>query len=166
VEATVIGRIFKVATVLLVTSLVAAGCNPLPGQSFIANLSGANEVPPILVPGSGTARLDVNGQTIRFNVQVFGMASNVTTAQIYGPAAPGVNAGVIVTLFSGSAPPPVNGVLVQGAFGPANIDPASGLSWNQFVDLLRSEQTYVNIHTTGNPAGEVRGQLRLLVGIE
>jgi hypothetical protein len=131
-------------------------------------MSGPNEVPPIFVTGSGAARLelDSHAQTIHFTVFANGMSSAVTAAQIHGPAGPGVTAGVIVTLFSGNAPPPVNGLLAQGTIGPASVDPASGLSWNQFTDLLKTEQTYVNIHTTGHPDGEVRGQLRLLTGIE
>jgi hypothetical protein len=161
-----IGRAFKVGAMLLVPSLILAGCTSTSIQIFVTNMQGANEVPPVFGPGSGTARLERDGQTIRFTVYAYGMPSAVTVAQIHGPAAPGVNAGVIVTLFSGNAPPPVNGLLVRGVFGPANIDPASGLSWNQFVDLLLAEQTYVNIQTTGNPAGEVRGQLRILTGIE
>lgn len=52
------------------------------------------------------------------------------------------------------------------SFDPSNINPASGITWSLLVDLMRHGNAYVNVHTTGNPAGEVRGQIRLRSGLE
>jgi hypothetical protein len=103
---------------------------------------------------------------MRYSISLFGMTSTVTAAHIHGPAGPGANAGIIVTLFSGSAAPPVNGQLTQGTFDESSINPASGVSWNQLRDLMGSGGVYVNVHTTAFPDGEVRGQVRSRVGAE
>ncbi len=153
------------ALIVLLSSLVLAGCGgTLAG--FEAFLNGANEVPPVAVSSTGRAAFEVDGQLARYSIDLFAMSSTVTAAHIHGPAGPGVNAGIIVTLFSGSAAAPVNGPLVQGTFGPSNINPASGVGWQQLVDLMGTGGVYVNVHTTAFPGGEVRGQVRVRAGLE
>lgn len=159
-------RGLRLALAVLAPALILAGCNPGGAVSFDAFMNGANEVPPVPAAGTGTATFDVEGQLARYHIRVFGMSSSVTVAHIHGPAVSGINAGIIVTLFGGSAPAPVDGTLVQGTFDPSNINPASGITWSLLLDLMRHGNAYVNVHTTGNPAGEVRGQIRLRSGLE
>lgn len=150
-------RALRLALVVLAPALILAGCNPGGAVSFDAFMNGANEVPPVPVTGTGTATFDVEGQLARYHIRLFGMSSAVTAAHIHGPAVSGINAGIIVTLFGGSAPAPVDGTLVN---------PASGITWSLLLDLMRHGNAYVNVHTMGNPAGEVRGQIRLRSGLE
>lgn len=151
---------------LLIPSLVLTACGGGTFATFAAAMNGANEVPAVTTNANGTATFDVQGQQARFIVTAFDMSSNVTAAHIHGPAGSGVNAGIIVTLFSGTAPAPVNGQLVQGTFGPSNIEPASGVVWDQLIELMRTGGAYVNVHTTAFPAGEIRGQIRIRTGLE
>ena len=70
---------------------------------------------------------------------------------IHGPAGPGTNVGVLVSLvpYHFPAPNPTNGGVIFGTF-----------HWptNQTSALLAGH-TYLNIHTVRFPGGEIRGQL-------
>lgn len=118
-------------------------------QAFDARLSGDKEVPQVDTEASGYAVmvLDNDMSTLYYRVTVSEIIS-VTAAHIHkGP--PGVSGGVIFPLFT------------SGVFDPQN--PISGtlsLSLSEVADLV-SGNYYVNVHTTDNPNGEVRGQLGL-----
>lgn len=111
-----------------------------------AQLSGAQEVPPRAVSGTGAAEVQYNKDTgmLRWTVNYSGLTGPLTGAHIHGPAGPGANAGILVP-FANSASP---------ITGEARITPA------QAGDLLAG-LWYVNLHTAANPPGEIRGQLRL-----
>ncbi|MGQ0550195.1 MAG: CHRD domain-containing protein [Armatimonadota bacterium] len=156
-------RTSALAGVLL--ALFMAGCGGSLA-TFEAFLNGANVVPPVSVSSTGRAPIDVEGQQTRYSINLFAMSSTVTAAHVHGPAGGGVNAGIIVTLFSGSAAPPVNGQLVQGTFDASSINPASGVSWQQLMELMRTGGAYVDVHTSAFPGGEVRGQIHPRAGVE
>jgi hypothetical protein len=118
-------------------------------EGFVAQMSGAQEVPAVAGTGSGTADVvyDHRTQTIRWSVTFQGLSGSVTAAHLHGPAGPGQNAGVVV---------PFDGNLnSQPLKGESRITP------EQFGQLA-SGQWYVNLHTARHPQGEVRGQLRPL----
>jgi hypothetical protein len=50
-------------------------------------------------------------------------------------------------------------ILADGTFTAANV---SGISYADLVAAIRAGDTYVNVHTTQFPGGEIRGQLRLV----
>jgi hypothetical protein len=54
----------------------------------------------------------------------------------------------------------VNGVLAQGSFTSAQINPNANLSMDALLELMRNGRTYVNVHTTAHAAGEIRGQIQ------
>jgi hypothetical protein len=70
---------------------------------------------------------------------------------IHGPAGPGTNADVLVSLvpFNFTAANPTNGGVIFGAVQVPTNDTAA----------LLAGKTYVNIHTPEYPNGEIRGQL-------
>lgn len=126
--------------------------------NFTADLSEANVTVPTGSTATGTASFSVVGQTLLYSIDVTDLA-DVTVVHIHGPAAAGVNAGVIQDLCNaGDAPAcntttPLTGVLVAGAA------PGSKISFDSLVVLMGNGNAYVNVHTTANPGGDIRGQI-------
>ncbi len=161
-----------IASVLML-SVSAAEAVPI---AFGATLSGANEVPPVVSPGTGTALvvLDPTAQTLQVNATFFGLTSPDTAAHIHCCAPLGTNAGVATTVpaFPGF---PLN--VTFGTYSSVVFDLTQPLIYNPaFVTLqgglpqaeaaliagIENGQTYFNIHTMNNPGGEIRGQLNSL----
>lgn len=116
-------------------------------------ISAAQEVPTNASPGTGTGTITVNTDTniLHYDISYSGLTSNETAEHIHGPAARGVNAGVLVGL-------------------PADPTPADHADhkvgdWNypegQETNILNG-LTYVNIHTVNNGGGEIRGQIEVV----
>ena len=81
---------------------------------------------------------------IAWDISWSDLLGDLTVAHFHGPALPNQNAGVQVSLV-GSPPDNPN-------IGSAPISDA------QATDLL-NELWYINIHSTLNPGGEIRGQV-------
>lgn len=146
-----IARRFALATLLATGALVAAGCgmmdslmNKPMGGGMSVPLSPAAEVPPNASGGSGNARVDVDGNVVKWTVTYQNMTGPVTAGHFHGPAPAGANAGVVVP-FTGSMASPITGM--------ATLTPA------QLADM-KAGLWYVNLHTAANPGGEIRGQVR------
>lgn len=114
---------------------------------FAAVLNGANEVPPVDTDSSGVGRLHLaEDGTLTWEVAVRDIAG-ITAAHIH-KGAPGVSGPPVITLFDGT-----------GDFDPDN--PISGddpLTPEQIEDLLAGNY-YINVHTSDNPGGQIRGQI-------
>ena len=127
-------------------------------QQFSVALSPANEVPtPKPTSASGVA--DVIVYPDRVDFQVTGTSiTGVTMAHIHnGPV--GVAGPIFVTLYApGSPTGAINGVIVSGSLNSTNLP--SGVTLAALKALLASGNAYVNVHTTANPSGEMRGQLK------
>ncbi len=101
------------------------------------------EVPPSGSPafGGGQFLIDTDANTVSYRIAFVGLAGAETAAHIHGPADPGMNAGVLDALPVGN--------------------PKVGV-WNyleaQEGDILAGK-TYVNIHSSVSPSGEIRGQI-------
>jgi hypothetical protein len=126
-------------------------------------LAGGNEVPAVESEGSGYAALTVSedGTSIDYRLYVHDL-DDVAQAHVHvGPE--GENGPVAAFLF-GPADPPVSsdGLLSEGTITEADLTAIPGVfdgTMAQFVELIGSGDTYVNVHTTANPSGEIRGQL-------
>jgi hypothetical protein len=132
-------------TLLLPTVLACAllAAIPAAAQNYMAMIDGAQEVPPRATPATGLGCFVLNpDNTLSYNVTFGGLLAPETAAHIHGPAAPGVNAGIIFPFALGN--PKI------GVFGPLN---ATQLGY------LNSGLLYVNIHTTLYTGGEIRGQI-------
>jgi hypothetical protein len=116
-------------------------------ETFTAYLSGAQEVPANPSTATGYARIVVNetAGTLQFTVVFNGLTSAQTGAHIHAPAAIGVNAAVIISFG-----------VVGGTSG--TITGSSAITPTQ-LSQLRQHLGYVNVHSTNNPGGEIRGQL-------
>jgi hypothetical protein len=115
----------------------------MPGSGAIAvKLTGAEEVPPVSVPGSGSGSFRVaEDGTISGSVSTEGVEG--TMAHIHR-GAKGANGPVIVPLDK------------KG--NTYSVPAGRKLSPSQLQDL-KSGNLYVNVHTARNKGGEVRGQL-------
>ncbi len=86
----------------------------------------------------------------------------VTLAQIYQGQEDG-NGPAVSTLirFKDITPSgPVNGLLTQGMITADSLQgPLIGKQVSDLADLMENNNTYVEIQTTENPNGEIRGQI-------
>lgn len=145
---------------LFLFATLASCAVALQAQSYLftATLNGASETVPNGSPGTGTATitlelndpLDLNDNTLSYNVSYSNLSALTTAAHIHGPAAPGSNAGVILGF--------------TGPFGTTSGSfVASNVAANPTVtSALLNGLAYVNIHTTAIPSGEIRGQANLV----
>ncbi len=70
----------------------------------------------------------------------------------------GQNGDIIVTLFTFN--PAQNGVFVNGTIAANNLEgPMQGKTVGDLIDAIKSNNTYVNLHTEQYASGEIRGQL-------
>ncbi len=132
-----------------------------------ARLDGFQQVPSILTDGTGTfrAKISEDSTSISYTLTYSGLSSSVTAAHIHF-AQPGVNGGVIAFLCGGGGKPacPPSGGTVTGIITAADILAVSGqgITAGDFAGAVRaieSGNTYVNVHSTIYPMGEIRGQI-------
>lgn len=124
------------------------------------HLAGANQSPAVTSAAKGTASLILGNDSINYRLDISPLpSSSITSVQLrYG--APGSNGPVLFDLyndFSGPINLPLSGQLgiadlqFQTALGIVSIPSA--------VEAILAGNTYINVYTTANPAGEIRGQL-------
>lgn len=129
---------------------------------FEAALSGSEEVPPVETDASGHASFAISEDEteLQYSLAVSNI-SNMTQAHIH-LGAPGENGPVVAFLFEQATPGAVSAVALQ-ADGAITSDNLTGpLAGGELADLIaeiESGNAYVNVHTTQNPAGEIRGQI-------
>ena len=118
---------------------------------FLANYSGANEVPAnASTAGGGIIGVyDDVTNTIYYSIAFGGLSANTTAAHFHAPAAPGVNAAV--TLGHAGFP---TGVTV------GNYNRIDVFTEAQETSL-KAGLMYSNIHTSAFPGGEIRAQIIL-----
>lgn len=133
-------RILWFSLVLFV--LLAASAS---AQTFVASLSGANEVPPADPDGAGFATVTIVGTTVNYSIVVSNIMLPPIGQHIH-IGGPGVN-GPIVVNFPGTW---VGNTLN----GSTTSDPATIAAI-----LANPGGHYVNVHTTDFPGGAIRGQL-------
>lgn len=138
-----------------------------------ASLRGYEETPAISTAGSGSfrAELSEDGQSLSWELGYADLEGNaggaVTGAHIH-LGQRGVAGGIAVHLCGGgggTAACPDPPATLSGTIGPDNVvgPSAQGLDAGELQELLRAARagvTYVNVHTTGHPGGEIRGQIR------
>lgn len=128
---------------------------------FVATLSGANERPnPVTTTATGTATVTVSGATASYVVTYVGINGTPTGSHIHAPGSAAQTAGVIVD-FPRTTATAGTGTLT-GSFTAADIRAPSGqapMSMDSLVALMRTGNAYVNVHTSVNAGGEIRGQL-------
>ena len=130
-----------------------------PEQKFTAKLSGKEEVPPNDSPSTGFAWVKITDDKIGYEVNVTDM-DKVNAAHIHLAEA-GKNGPVVLTLFKGGPTEQVNGTVGEANVTASNLEgPMKGKNVTDLVTAIKNGTTYVNVHTTDFPDGEIRGQLK------
>ncbi len=133
--------------------------------TLTAALTGSEETPaPGLNTGAfGTATitLDTTARTLTYRIDVFNLPSGVTASHIH-VGGPGTTGPVIINFA-----PPVsasNDFAFAGTVAEAQwvLRPEQGIrSADDIIQAILGNNTYVNVHSTVNAPGEVRGRLVL-----
>jgi hypothetical protein len=132
------------------------------GAEFSADLTGAAERPdPVTTAATGDAFFDIEGQTIRYLIEVEDI-DDVTLAHIHN--GDDDTAGPIVVELFNAAGNPVSFTdrdeLIEGSFTAADFDAGGGITTiDALIDAMEAGTVYVNVHTSDNPGGEIRGQI-------
>lgn len=135
-------------------------------DAFRAHAHGAEEVPPVdtKAQGQGNFRLSQDGSELRYRLNVANI-HDVMQAHIHlGPV--GEDGPIVAWLYPAAPPAELipgrfQGVLGEGTVTAAELmGPLEGMDLEALVDELRGGNAYVNVHTSANPGGEVRGQIR------
>jgi hypothetical protein len=132
-------------------------------QNFTANLVGEDVVPPTNTKATGTSEFTLSSDGMSMNYEVYVKEINgIILAQIY-QGQEGENGPAVSTLirFKDITPSgPVNGLLTQGVITADELQgPLSGKQVSDLTELMENNNTYVEIQTTENPNGEIRGQI-------
>src|SRR5918992_2277276 len=148
-------RFLAIVTILSAV-LATAGVAYADDLKSEAELSGAEEVPPVETEGEGEAKFESDGTSVDFELKWDDLSTPAFAAHIHcgGPEEAGP---VGVTLFAGAMDTEGE---VQGTF--TTPDPGNACGWEDLADVLGAMATggaYVNVHTTQHPGGEVRGQV-------
>jgi len=163
---------------VLVLGPITLGSNQAFGSalSCTSNLTGGQEVPPVLTLASGTANLQLNPAMNRLTISI-----QLVGLDLDGLQTPTGNDDVIGAHIH-NAPFGVNGAVVFGFISPNNdlnadlvINPGAGTivsAWDTPEGLattlaaqlanLQNGDLYINVHTPANPGGEIRGQISCL----
>jgi hypothetical protein len=114
-------------------------------QTYKADLKASSEVPTNDSKGSGsvTATYDTATKKLTYSATYKDLTGPVTAAHFHGPAAAGVNAGIVV---------PVKDVTPSPLKGEATLT-------DDQAKQLQGGQWYFNVHTAVNKGGEIRGQM-------
>lgn len=138
-----------------------------------ADLSGFNEVVTVSTPGRGSFRailLDGDSR-IKYRLRYERLSAAVTQAHIhFGDHH--MNGGISVWLCGTATNPGPAGtpacapevefenVTAAQVVGPSGQGIAPG-EFAELVRAIRAGRTYVNVHTTAFPGGEIRGQVKV-----
>lgn len=162
---------FVLSSVALAIGAGCGGGTTEPGtETFTATLDGASERPtPVTTSaaGTGTFTLSADGNTLTWNVTTTG-ANNVVASHIHVGGV-SVAGPIVLPLFAGAASsnPAITGSVTRAAF----TSPLA-ISFDALISLMRSGDTYVNVHTDNGvapantgpgdfPGGEIRGKINL-----
>jgi hypothetical protein len=133
-------------------------------QQFTAKLSGKNEVPPVTTPATGIATFTVSpdGTSLNYVLSVSDITGVMGAHLHAGPSTqngPAI-AGLFNPSMAGHPTGKVHDSLSKGIIRASNLTgPLADKELSDLILLIKTGNTYVNVHTTQNRGGEIRGQL-------
>lgn len=143
------------------------------GQQYTTRLSGPAEAPPNTSPGTGTASVTITGTSLRLQTSFSGLVGNVTASHIHAPTSAPLTgaAGVATTVptFPGFPAGVTAGsydrtfdMLLASSYNPSYMAANGGTPATAFAALkaaMDAGRSYLNIHSSAFPGGEIRGFL-------
>ena len=134
---------------------------------FTAFLSGANVVPPVMSPGTGSAAINLDPVAQQMLVQAAwnpaSLTSNGVAAHIHCCAPVGTNADIAIAFPAGG----IFGVISEpldltqlDTYNPAFVTSQGGLAQAEaaLITGIENGMSYFDITTVQFPGGEIRGQ--------
>ena len=151
-----------IAAIVALGSITTIGFNnsAFGQQTFSAELSGDDEVPPVDTNATGVATFQSNVNTLTYQLGVTDL-TNVTAAHIHR-GEEGENGKVVANLLNTTMPAgqQQSGLLSQGTISASDLKgPLKGHPLSDLIDIMDNGTAYVNAHTMDFPLGEIRGQV-------
>ncbi len=166
------GTIGRTAAYTAIAACALAMVPAAQATVFSTTMRGANENPPVAGAGLGLGTLTVADDMNSFSVLITfgGLGSNAVAGHVHCCSAIGSNAPVAIGF---TVPSAVAGTIMgtydltlastyTSAFLAASGGTAAGAR-STFLAGLSNGLAYLNVHTTANPGGEIRGQLAAVV---
>jgi len=156
-------RALHVGAAMAVALLAGAAAASAQVVVTTATLGSGEETPILLSGAAGTAEVAVDTVAKEFAItlRIFNIPTNTTAGHIH-VGAKGI-AGPVVIDFPGIGGR-LGDFVTTFRVGEASFRPAAAIGINTIDDVIQAVangNAYVNIHTTTNPGGEIRGQLVL-----
>ena len=159
---------FKISALALVATIAAAGAiaacshdsttTAPKSTTYMASMSGANEVPTVAGNASGMAMFTLTGKTLSYSVTVSGLSGNAVASHIHvGDAT--TNGGIVYPFTAAGVQ---NGQVASGTIDltqPFPLGNNTSISGDSVLTLLNNGLLYTNVHTAANAGGEIRGQI-------
>jgi hypothetical protein len=163
--------------VVAVLGIVAAAVATGGGRSINERLSGFQETPvPLSTTGNGKFKAEIGRfqNKIEYRLSYAELEGAVTQAHIHFGHEKGAPGGISVWLCANNPPitnapagtqacppPPAT---ISGTIRPENVVGPTGQGidagqYDEFLDALDAGLTYVNVHSTKYPGGEIRAQI-------
>jgi hypothetical protein len=138
---------------------------------FVAALSGGNQMPAVETEAVGLALFVASEDGVDYALAVANI-ENMLMAHIHaggsdesGPVAVWLDPSVDARepeLREGTT----NGITAQGTITSEEfVGPLEAESLDTLLEMMRTDETYVNVHTEQNQGGEIRGQIRPVGGL-
>jgi CO/xanthine dehydrogenase FAD-binding subunit len=165
----------KLALAIVVAGVLGVGAVAVAGGGGHVDetLTGYEEFPALSTPGVGEFEASINQSKgeIRYRLTFSQLESAATQAHIHFENR--TNMGPVVVFLctnlgngpAGTQACPAQGGTITGTIRAADVGAgaaAQGLNAGEFDELaraIRAGATYVNVHSTGRPGGEIRAQL-------
>ena len=167
------GAVAVVAVLGVVGAALATGG----GRNVNERLSGYQETPlPISTTGNGKFNAEISrfDDEIRYRLSYADLQGDVTQAHIHFGHEKGAAGGISLWLCANNppitnAPPgtqacPAAPATITGTLGPEDVVGPTGQgievgAFDEVLDAIDAGLTYVNVHSTKWPGGEIRAQL-------
>jgi len=124
------------------------------GTGLSAKMTGLQEIPSLNLGANGSASMTLMEPGLAFHITVTGLTGTITGAHFhYGLT--GINGPVVKDITAD-----FNGNTAEGIWRTTGTEPLN----DTLIKASLTGKIYVNVHTSANPNGEIRGQVEVSAG--